>query len=199
MIHYNDVIMGAKASQIASLTIVYSTVYLGADQRKHESSASLTFVRGIHRWPVKFPHKWSVTRKMLPFHEVIMYLPALSQTMADCFTYITKALHYWLFVRKKNTCDRRISLRRANTVGSISMSYHGFWLWFFVFCRMSYPKIMHLISISLRILLMIIINKRDVKRQITLVCLDQFIRRGLWLWSNRDSEAVYRCISMCRE
>ena len=50
--HYNDVIMSAMASQITSLTIVYSTVYWDADQRKHQSSASLAFVRGIHRWPV---------------------------------------------------------------------------------------------------------------------------------------------------
>ena len=47
--HYYDVIMGAMASQITSLTIVYSTVYSGVDQRKHQSSASLAFVRGIHR------------------------------------------------------------------------------------------------------------------------------------------------------
>ena len=46
--HYSDVIMGAKASQITSLTIVYSTVYSGTDQRKHQKSASLAFVRGIH-------------------------------------------------------------------------------------------------------------------------------------------------------
>ena len=45
------------------LTIVYSTVYLGADRRKHQSSASLTFVRGIHRWPVNSPHKGPVTRE----------------------------------------------------------------------------------------------------------------------------------------
>ena len=37
--------------------------YSGADQRKHQSSASLVFVRGIHRWPVNCPHKWPVTRK----------------------------------------------------------------------------------------------------------------------------------------
>ena len=41
--------MGAIASQITSLTIVYSTVYSDADQRKHQSSASLAFVWGIHR------------------------------------------------------------------------------------------------------------------------------------------------------
>ena len=70
--HYSDVIMGIMASQITSLTIVYSTVYSGADQRKHQSSASLAFVREIHRWPVNSPHKWPVTRKMFPFDDVIM-------------------------------------------------------------------------------------------------------------------------------
>ena len=70
--HYNDVIMGTIASQITSLTIVYSTVYSDADQRKHQSSASLAFVRGIHRGPVNSPHKWPVTRKMFPFDDVIM-------------------------------------------------------------------------------------------------------------------------------
>ena len=70
--HYSDVIRGAMASQITSLTIVYSTVYSGAGQRKHQSSASLTFVRGIHRWPVNSPHKGPVTWKMFPFDDVIM-------------------------------------------------------------------------------------------------------------------------------
>ena len=72
-IHYDDVIMTTMASQITSLTIVYSTVYSGADQRKHQSSASLAFVWGIHRGPVNSPHKWPVTRKMFPFDDVIMY------------------------------------------------------------------------------------------------------------------------------
>ena len=60
---YNDVIMSTMASQITSLTIVYSTVYSGADQRKYQSSASLAFVRGIHRSPVNSPRKGPVTRK----------------------------------------------------------------------------------------------------------------------------------------
>ena len=54
--------MTTMASQITSLTVVYSTVYLGADIRKHQSFASLTFVRGIHRGPVNSPDKWPVTR-----------------------------------------------------------------------------------------------------------------------------------------
>ena len=62
-INYNDVIMGLMASQITSLTIVYSVVYLSADKKKHQSSVSLAFVRGIHRGPVNYPHKRPVTRK----------------------------------------------------------------------------------------------------------------------------------------
>ena len=52
---FNDVIMSTMASQITSITIVYSTVYTGADQRKHQSSASLAFVWGIHRGTGEFP------------------------------------------------------------------------------------------------------------------------------------------------
>ena len=64
--------MGAIASQITGLTIVYSTVYSYADQRKHHSSASLGFVWGIHRGPVNSLHKWPATRKMFPFDDIIM-------------------------------------------------------------------------------------------------------------------------------
>ena len=85
-VHYSDVIMGMMASQITSLTIVYSTVHSGEDQWKHQSSASLTFVRGIHGWPVNSSHKWPVTRKMFPFDDVIMEI------------YIASSLcvHMWL-------------------------------------------------------------------------------------------------------
>ena len=78
---YNDVIMSTIASQITSLTIVYATVYSGADQRKHQSSASLAFVQG----PVNSPHKGPVTRKMFPFDDV---------TMGYSTVCITK--HMWL-------------------------------------------------------------------------------------------------------
>ena len=70
--HYDDVTMSLMASQITSLTIIYLTGYSDADQRKHQSSASLAFVRGIHRGPVNSPHNWPVTRKMFPFDDVIM-------------------------------------------------------------------------------------------------------------------------------
>ena len=71
-LHYNGVIMSTMASQITSLAIVYSTVYSGTDERKHQSSGSLAFVRGVHRWPVNSPHKGPVTRKIFPFDDVIM-------------------------------------------------------------------------------------------------------------------------------
>ena len=77
--HYSDVIISAVASQITNLTIVYSTVYSGADERNHQSSASLAFVRGIHRWPVNSPHKEPVTRKMFPFDDVMARIKVFSQ------------------------------------------------------------------------------------------------------------------------
>ena len=70
--HYNGVIMSAMAPHITSVSVVCFTVGPGADQRKHQSSASLAFVREIHRWPVNSPHKWAVARKMFPFDDIIM-------------------------------------------------------------------------------------------------------------------------------
>ena len=70
--HYSDVIMSAIESQITSVSIVCITVCPGTDQRKHQISAPLAFVRGIHRWPVNSPHKGPVTRKTFPFDDVIM-------------------------------------------------------------------------------------------------------------------------------
>ena len=64
--------MSSMASQITSLTIFSSIVYSGADQRKHQSSASLSFERGIHWWPMNSQHKGPVTRKMFPFDYVIL-------------------------------------------------------------------------------------------------------------------------------
>ena len=92
--HYDDVIMGAITSQITSLTIVYSAVYSDADQSKHQSSASLAFVWGIHRGPVNSAHKWPITRKRFPFDDVIM-MPANGIT-----NFIQIAIKIWYFFRK---------------------------------------------------------------------------------------------------
>ena len=81
--HYNDVIIRTMASQITGVSIVYSTVGSGINRKKHQSSASLAFVRGIHRWPVNSPHKRPVTRKMFPFDDVIVDRPPGSPTLHD--------------------------------------------------------------------------------------------------------------------
>ena len=85
--HYSDDIMGTFASQITSLTLVYSIIRSDADQRKHQSSASLAFVRGIHRGPANFLHKWPVTRKMFLFDDVIMRnrLYILLSVISTCY------------------------------------------------------------------------------------------------------------------
>ena len=74
--HYDDVIMTTMASQITSIAVVYSTVYSDADQRKHQTPASLAFVWGNSPGPVNSPHKGPVTRKMFPFDDVIMMFQA---------------------------------------------------------------------------------------------------------------------------
>ena len=89
-VHYSDVIMSATASQITIVSIVCSTVDSGSDQGKHQSSASLAFVREIHHthmWPMDSRHKGPVIRKMFPFNDVIM-----------------RSLHYIITTTKPNPC-----------------------------------------------------------------------------------------------
>ena len=74
LLHYIDVIMTTMASQITSLTVVYSTVYSDAHQRKHQSSASLAFVWGIHR---------------------DLWIPRIKgQLRGKCFHFMTSSWHY---------------------------------------------------------------------------------------------------------
>ena len=109
--HHGDVIMGPITYQITSPTIVYSTVYSDADQGKHQSSASLAFVQGIH--PVNSPHKWPVTRKMFPFDDVIMQ-PDSSTTARFKITWSTCMIHYNQFLCDSPgflCCTRHFSYR----------------------------------------------------------------------------------------
>ena len=100
--HYN-ITMGAMASQITSLTIVYSTVYSDTDQIKHQRSASLAFVHEIHRSPVNSPHKWPVTRKMFPFDDVIMLRTIFSFTgIFEGCSFDTLQRMRWLLTSKNN-------------------------------------------------------------------------------------------------
>ena len=102
VVNYDDVIMTMLTSQITSLMVVYSIVYLGVNQRKHQSSASLAFVREIHRGPVNFPHKWPVTRKMFPLDDVIMKLSA-TYNLSNWELYLPIKGH-WVHCKHIYTC-----------------------------------------------------------------------------------------------
>ena len=71
--HYNRVIMGAMASQTpVSQLFTQPFAQMKIKENKHQSSASLAFVRGIHQWPLNSPHKGPVTWKLFAFDGVIM-------------------------------------------------------------------------------------------------------------------------------
>ena len=118
--HYDDVIMGAIASQITSLTIVYSTVYSGADQSRHQSSASLAFV-----W------KWPVTRKMFPFDDVIMWWLCLRTYIYMIYAFSLDDLRDW--------CHSRVN--KINVFLDTSNPELSRWSFLPVVCgaRVSYP------------------------------------------------------------
>ena len=75
--HYNDVIISVMMPQITGVSIVFSTVCSGTDQRKHQSSASLDFCEGNSSVTDRFPsQKAIVTRKRFPFDDVLTLIPA---------------------------------------------------------------------------------------------------------------------------
>ena len=119
--------MSAMASQITSVPIVYSTVCSGADQRTHQSSASLAFMRGIHRWPVNSPHKEPVTRKMFLFNDVIMLIITTTTSARPPHT-IRKTSH--------PTPYHQLSLATKLIIYIYMYLYHISWYLLF-FCRQS--------------------------------------------------------------
>ena len=127
--HHNDVIISAMAYEITSLTIVYSNVYSVTDQRKHQSSASLAFVRGIHRWPVKSPHKGPVTRKMFPFDDVIIITP--KRLFNNCYATLYFTTCYIHVPQYNDICGDTIlkflaSINITFSLDFISEKYSGF-------------------------------------------------------------------------
>ena len=81
--HYNDVMM----SVMTGVRIVYSTPCSGVNQRKPQSSASLTCVKGIHQWLGNSPREGPVTRKMFPFDDVVILVSSLMLFWTSCWTY----------------------------------------------------------------------------------------------------------------
>ena len=92
--------MGAVASRITGVSIVYSTVCSGADQKKHQSFASLAFVKGIHRYPVNSPHK-GPDGEMFPFDDVIMEHPP-SDSWKNYLVYTSRIL--FIFCKTDTVC-----------------------------------------------------------------------------------------------
>ena len=94
--HYNDVIMSTMASQITSLTVVYSTVLFRHRSKKTSKLCVTGLCEGNSPWPVNSPHKGPVTRKMFPFHDVIMGCVIgciqLTLTLTDPTGYTTQIL-----------------------------------------------------------------------------------------------------------
>ena len=125
--------MGAIASQITSLTSVYSTVYSDADQRKHQSSASLAFVRGFHRGAVNSPHKWPVTRKMFPFDDVIMRncITDTPPSFSHCSSHLLKTITF-------SVRNRSDSVHMASFYG---WQRHSMCKKLFPFCWMRYWRV----------------------------------------------------------
>ena len=134
------------ASQITSLTIVYSTVYSGADQSKHQISASLAFVRGIQRWPVNSPRKGPLTQKMFPFHDVIM-----KEDMLRGYSNTTnghRATYPYTPISQIPPCTRQIShnapLYNRNvhtcTYFCYKVVYCGVWVWYITWCIVGFVR-----------------------------------------------------------
>ena len=92
-------------------SVVCSAVCLGADadQRKHQSSASLTFVRGIHRWPVDSLYKGPITRKMFPFDDVIMCWSQWQKFAIEWIILISKLRNFFI----------------THQIEARSLTYHG--------------------------------------------------------------------------
>ena len=86
--HYSDVIISAMAYQITDVLIVCSTVCSGADQTKHEPSASLAFVRGNHWWPLYSPHKGPVMRKMFSFGDDMKHNKHIVRSRLPMITFL---------------------------------------------------------------------------------------------------------------
>ena len=126
--------MNTMASQITCVSIVCSTVSSGADQRKHQNSASLACVRGIHQWPVDSPQR-PVTQKMFPFDDVI-----IACDMSSNISILVKACDYNSTMVMKN---RGASLwyyeliwpSDAIYATHIDLGQHCFSQWFVVWRR----------------------------------------------------------------
>ena len=135
LVRYSDAIMSVMASQITCVSVVNSSVCSGADQRKHQSSAWLAFVKGIHRSSVNSLHKGPVTREMFPFPGVIMTPEAKSCHQANVAVILLSKLQHVVSPVWRQIWHHDIS--RFSVSGTEAMwlfhkncfSYEGAYMW----------------------------------------------------------------------
>ena len=91
-VHFTHHLQSAMASQMTGVLIVCLTVCSGADLRKHQSSASLAFVRGIYRWQVDSSHKGPVMRIFFIDDFTVINYNGNSPDVSLAFTYSNRAV-----------------------------------------------------------------------------------------------------------
>ena len=111
------------ASKITGVLIVNSTVCSDTHQRKHQSSMSLAFVRGIHQWPVNSQHKGPVTWKMCPFDDDIMciYSSLSRAVLVSSFCHLVEgmcwrpmSIMYSIVQTDGRTCRKTVTVGRVD-------------------------------------------------------------------------------------
>ena len=124
--HNSVVRMNAMVSQITGVSTACSADCSGADQRKRQSSASLAFVMGIHRWPVDSPHKRPVTRKLLPLDDAVhttnhKQLKGIKSLLPTTARFNLTKIHYSLMPLQQRQIHQTQPRRRWHRAQSTSM------------------------------------------------------------------------------
>ena len=126
----------AMASQNTSLTIVYSTVYSGADQRKNQSSASLAFVRGIHRRPVNTPEVGWKDNVGVDANQLCDVCIRINCDILNLYHFDWR--RYYLLIRQIKAYCVKISFRRSHNCWLICRNGVLFFITKFVCCLNQY-------------------------------------------------------------
>ena len=124
-LHYTDVIISTTVSQITGVSIVCSAVCSCGDQRKHEISATLVFVKGIHRWPVDSPRKGPVTRKMFLSDDVILNIAIMKQGTRAYMAGSPDVLQLYTETERSSGWQPWYPLETLKTSFKVSSQYQG--------------------------------------------------------------------------
>ena len=170
--------MTTMASQITSVSIVCTTVWSGADKRKHQSSASLAFVRGIHRWSMNSPHKGPVTWTMFPFDDDIMYYILASSLYGKAFITVYRG------TQMLATC---LSLNHNFVCSAAKYTLHRYW-----YMSMCVYMCANVYVCECRLYTCIFVRRRKSSPYITRIAPSLFYRALYYIYDHTiDSYLVY--------